>query len=192
MARPICKPERMTAPAPGWYADPQQPGHLRWWDGGGWSDHRQPDPVGAPLAGYAHSPIVPAPSYAQKPGFDPASSFAPSPAPTPADGVAGIAPAVPADPIAHSAAQVVGCQLCGRGPAAEVAFWQGTGMLVLRTQRHWKGRMCRPCGMAIGKKAMAHTVLLGWWGIISFFTNFGFIGINAASFLKLRKLSQPA
>jgi hypothetical protein len=31
----------MSTP-PGWYPDPQQPGFLRWWDGGQWTAHAQP------------------------------------------------------------------------------------------------------------------------------------------------------
>lgn len=26
-------------PAPGWHPDPQGDGHLRWWDGRGWTEH---------------------------------------------------------------------------------------------------------------------------------------------------------
>jgi hypothetical protein len=29
-------------PTPGWYDDPEYPGYLRYWDGGGWSEHRSP------------------------------------------------------------------------------------------------------------------------------------------------------
>lgn len=29
-------------PTPGWYDDPEYPGYLRYWDGGGWSEHRAP------------------------------------------------------------------------------------------------------------------------------------------------------
>ena len=30
------------APSPGWYPDPSDPYALRWWDGGGWTEHRAP------------------------------------------------------------------------------------------------------------------------------------------------------
>jgi len=32
------------APA-SWYREPGNPGVLRWWDGGGWTEHRAPDPA---------------------------------------------------------------------------------------------------------------------------------------------------
>lgn len=50
--------------AAGWYADPVQPGALRWWNGTGWTDAVQhPAAVGVPAAygypGYApvHQPV---------------------------------------------------------------------------------------------------------------------------------------
>jgi hypothetical protein len=30
--------------AAGWYPDPEVPGHVRYWDGAQWTDHRQPKP----------------------------------------------------------------------------------------------------------------------------------------------------
>lgn len=38
----------MTSGAPpGWYADPQRPGMLRWWDGSAWTEHMAPIPAPA-------------------------------------------------------------------------------------------------------------------------------------------------
>jgi hypothetical protein len=31
-------------PPAGWFPDPKFPGQQRWWDGTGWTEHRQPDP----------------------------------------------------------------------------------------------------------------------------------------------------
>ena len=48
-------------PVPGWYADPAGSVALRWWDGGGWTDHLQapagasPAPSGQPAPGWAPS-----------------------------------------------------------------------------------------------------------------------------------------
>lgn len=31
----------VSAPQPGWYADPENPAGQRWWNGSGWSDHKR-------------------------------------------------------------------------------------------------------------------------------------------------------
>ncbi len=47
----------MSTPEPGWYPDPNPaapPGFLRWWDGGRWTEHVQPE--GRPSAAAARRP----------------------------------------------------------------------------------------------------------------------------------------
>lgn len=34
--------QRGTRTPAGWYHDPQDPGHMRYWDGRQWTDHRAP------------------------------------------------------------------------------------------------------------------------------------------------------
>ena len=41
------------SPVQGWYADPQDPGQLRWWDGGQWTDYTQFAPIDVEPAGAA-------------------------------------------------------------------------------------------------------------------------------------------
>lgn len=42
------RPPAPSGPAAGWYDDPQQPGHLRYWDGSAWTSHTRPkDPLPA-------------------------------------------------------------------------------------------------------------------------------------------------
>ena len=41
----------MTVPEPGWYVDPTDSAHLQWWDGTVWTEHRQANPQGVPVAG---------------------------------------------------------------------------------------------------------------------------------------------
>ncbi len=38
--RSVPGPISPPAVAPGWYPDPQSPGHHRWWDGANWTSHR--------------------------------------------------------------------------------------------------------------------------------------------------------
>ena len=40
----------MTVPEPGWYVDPTDSAHLKWWDGTIWTEHRQANPQSVPVA----------------------------------------------------------------------------------------------------------------------------------------------
>lgn len=55
----------------------------------------------------------------------------------------------------------------------------------------YDGPWCRDCGKAIYRTAMNHTLLAGWWGVISFFANLFFIGQNLVALAKLRGLGEP-
>lgn len=74
----------VTAPAAGWYADPEDPSGERWWNGIGWSDQRRGSTVDAVPA--AAAPVVPPPTAPQgftfgstAPGARP-DPYAPAPA----------------------------------------------------------------------------------------------------------------
>ncbi|OSM43618.1 DVUA0089 family protein [Nesterenkonia sp. PF2B19] len=45
----------MTAPASGWYPDPEQQDQLRYWDGQQWTPHRTPMPHRTPPSGHAQA-----------------------------------------------------------------------------------------------------------------------------------------
>ncbi len=61
-----------TPPTPaGWYPDPEQAGQLRYWDGGGWTEHRSP--IQEPAA-----PAAPEPPQAFTPPSAPEPPAAPS------------------------------------------------------------------------------------------------------------------
>ena len=47
---------RPGTPGPGWFADPQDPATLRWWDGQAWTAHTQPTAYTNP-AGQAPSAV---------------------------------------------------------------------------------------------------------------------------------------
>lgn len=52
-------------PPPGWYDDPERPGHRRWWDGTAWTDRSEPI---APASGPPPAPSGPPPGAGQPPG----------------------------------------------------------------------------------------------------------------------------
>ena len=78
--------------------------------------------------------------------------------------------------------------MCGAAPAVDVTFQQNIGMVFARQQKSWRGFACRDCGRSIGRRLQANTLTTGWWGLISFFTNFGAVAGNATSLRRLAAL----
>ena len=50
--RPSITLRRVSSPQAGWYADPEDASHLRYWDGSSWTDHRAPTPPPGQYAPY--------------------------------------------------------------------------------------------------------------------------------------------
>jgi DnaJ-like protein len=83
------------------------------------------------------------------------------------------------------------CLLCGHGPAASVTLKSGSGKVIWRTIRTWRGDLCRNCGMAMFREAQNETLIKGWWGIISFFANIAYVISNIAQRQRIRNLQRP-
>ncbi len=85
------------------------------------------------------------------------------------------------------------CQNCGKYTSVQkVLFEQNIGLLFLRLKKRFAGNLCAVCNQTIFWRFTGTTIILGWWGIISFFiTPFLLIGnlIYYFSSLQLRKLS---
>jgi hypothetical protein len=83
------------------------------------------------------------------------------------------------------------CEICGHEPAVAIVLRRGVGMLFMR--RHFTLRVtaCRDCGMKRFRDMQDSTMTQGWWGIISFFTNFYYIIENHKAYRQLRKLDAP-
>jgi hypothetical protein len=82
--------------------------------------------------------------------------------------------------------------VCQGAPAAEATFVRHTGMLLAWHQMTYRGRWCRDCGTATFRKAQNWDLMLGWWGLASFFLNIYAILRNLASYNRVRALAPPA
>jgi hypothetical protein len=61
------------------------------------------------------------------------------------------------------------CESCGiPAPTKYVEFYENVGALVMRFHRSAKGNLCKPCINKYFWDFTGKTMLLGWWGIISF------------------------
>jgi hypothetical protein len=81
--------------------------------------------------------------------------------------------------------------MCGSVPARQVEFRQGIGMLFLRRTKTMRVVACRDCGVALFRQMQAATLLTGWWGMISFFLNFGTLWSNYRERRSLDELGAP-
>lgn len=64
------------------------------------------------------------------------------------------------------------CQACfANAQTKYVEFYQNVGMLVIRRHYSVKGNLCKNCIDKYFWEMTSKTLILGWWGIISFFAN---------------------
>jgi len=74
------------------------------------------------------------------------------------------------------------CESCRRvGPLRQAHFMQNIGVLVLRFPRTVSGQLCKHCIDKFFFRFTGVTMLLGWWGVISFFYSCVAIPANVIS-----------
>lgn len=62
------------------------------------------------------------------------------------------------------------CENCGvSAPTKYVEFYETVGAIFFRFSRSAKGKLCKPCINYYFWNFTGKTIILGWWGIISFF-----------------------
>jgi hypothetical protein len=84
------------------------------------------------------------------------------------------------------------CQLCQREtPTIRVELAQNIGLLLARQSKVLAGELCRPCGMRAFKQMTLTTLLMGWWGLISFFVAPVYLVRNLLAWRSLRALPPP-
>ena len=148
---------------PGWYADPTDAGRLRWFDGGAWTEHLHaiPEASGYAAQGYQTAAVT---WPAQQGAAYGTSAYA-----TPA----------------------TGCRVCGATPALAATLREHHGMVIVQQFVTYTGPWCRDCGLVQFRHAQRRTLLLGWWGLISFFVNFANVVQNLHEYSRLTKLGMP-
>lgn len=83
------------------------------------------------------------------------------------------------------------CQICQRAPAVEIRVRRQQGLVALRRVIQERQTLCREHGFPLVRTYLRRTLLEGWWGLFSFFSNFWCIGINLVARSRVTKLGEP-
>src|SRR5262249_52307306 len=76
------------------------------------------------------------------------------------------------------------CQACGvEAPTKYVAFYQNIGALILRFSKSAQGELCKSCIQKYFWQFTLTNLVLGWWGVISFFVTPFFLLNNIVRYL---------
>lgn len=85
----------------------------------------------------------------------------------------------------------LGCDICGASPTSSLTYKQVTGQVFRDLVRTIDARLCRDCGLAIGREVQSKTILTGWWGLFAIFRNIAAIVSNSNSLYKASLTGQP-
>jgi hypothetical protein len=84
------------------------------------------------------------------------------------------------------------CQNCFReAETKKVKIYRNIGAIVLRFPGHIEGNLCKDCINKYFWKYSLICFFLGWWGIISFFTNIYFLINNLVVFIQSMQMIYP-
>ena len=76
------------------------------------------------------------------------------------------------------------CESCGiEAPTKYVLFYQNIGALLMRFTKRIDGNLCKSCIHKYFWEFTLITLILGWWGVISFLTTLFFIPNNIIRYL---------
>jgi len=85
------------------------------------------------------------------------------------------------------------CENCGQQAQLRfVDFYQNIGAIVLRFHKRVKGNLCRDCVEKYFWEYTGTTLLLGWWGIISFFASIMTIPNNIIRYLSVMNMPRSS
>jgi hypothetical protein len=83
------------------------------------------------------------------------------------------------------------CRYCLSTPATDVTFRSHTGLVVLMQFASRPGPFCRDCGRRAFRDMTSHTLVWGWWGLISAVAAPATILLNLVRSRRLNDLSAP-
>jgi hypothetical protein len=84
------------------------------------------------------------------------------------------------------------CQSCGLPNETKyIEFYENVGLLLMRQHRSVKGNLCKPCIDYYFWNFTGKTMLLGWWGIISFIVTPFILLNNLLRFIFSRGMKKP-
>lgn len=85
------------------------------------------------------------------------------------------------------------CKVCGSTDSTDFyRFRQQAGLIVIWAQSSTDGVFCPNCALTIGRKTQLSTLIMGWWGIRSFFWNFAVVGANVKSLNRAKTLRRDS
>jgi curved DNA-binding protein CbpA len=77
------------------------------------------------------------------------------------------------------------CQVCGLVlPLKKVKLFQNIGMIFTRQSKFVDANLCKDCIDRYFARFTFVTLVLGWWGMISFFVTIGYLLNNSFVFIK--------
>ncbi len=82
------------------------------------------------------------------------------------------------------------CSVCGKRPAQVVRVERNVGMILMHTYYKSDGPFCREHALSSARKYLLLTLLLGWWGIRSFFVNFKAVGTDVRALYLARAVPE--
>ena len=76
-------------------------------------------------------------------------------------------------------------------PTREVTLRRHVGMLILQKFYKVRAHLCRDHGRQEARSWLGKTLILGWWGVISFFVNFVAVGTDVVAYVRASRLPEP-
>jgi hypothetical protein len=84
-----------------------------------------------------------------------------------------------------------GCEKCGAEPARVITTRKHLGMIFFGKTWRRQLLLCRRHAQSTLAGDLVFGLILGWWGVLSFFINFGCVAEQIAEMAGLKSLAAP-